>query len=145
MTDGQNDENDEPRLVEPRSARPEAIVVSERFKGPTPHPAVLHQYEQVLPGSADRVFTMAEKALDHQIAMERDESRRATLGLKLAALIALAVLASAVVLVTLGQTSWGVGVIVGETGVLTALFLGGKLSARNRGDDVQEREPKRVT
>ena len=121
MTDGQDDES-------------EPIVLSTSFEGPTPHPAILHQYEQVLPGSADRVFRMAEKALDHQISMDRAASTRATLGLLLAPLVAIAVLVAAIVMVIAGQAAAGVALIVAEVGALIALFLRRKNSANDKGN-----------
>lgn len=33
----------------------------EYFEGPLPHPKMFKQYESILPGSADRIITMAEK------------------------------------------------------------------------------------
>lgn len=43
------------------------IAVSEQFSGPMPHPRHLREYDEVLPGAAERILTMAEKNLDHVI------------------------------------------------------------------------------
>lgn len=120
MTDSQNDES-------------ESLVLKTSFQGPTPPPAVLRQYEQVLPGSADRIFTMAEKAMEHQFSIERAASRRATLGLLLAPLVAIAGFASSVALVYLGQTAAGVALILTEVVALTALFFRRKSSGDGQG------------
>ena len=40
------------------------------FSGPIPPPAMYSAYEDVLPGSADRIMTMAEKEQDHRIVMD---------------------------------------------------------------------------
>jgi len=48
----------------------ELVAVAERHSGPIPHPDVLAGYEQVLPGSAERIVRMAEKNQDHQITIE---------------------------------------------------------------------------
>ena len=40
------------------------------FSGPVPPPAMYAGYEEVLPGSADRIMRMAEKEQDHRIAMD---------------------------------------------------------------------------
>ena len=53
------------------AARITSIVLSERFSGPIPHPSHLREYENTLPGAAERIFTMAEKRLDHNIAAEK--------------------------------------------------------------------------
>ena len=46
------------------------IVEARSFSGPHPPPEILREYEAVLPGSADRIFTMAEKQQDHRIRLE---------------------------------------------------------------------------
>ena len=46
------------------------IVVSEQFSGPMPHPKHLREYESVLPGSAERLLSMAERNLDSNVAIQ---------------------------------------------------------------------------
>lgn len=46
------------------------IVVSEQFSGPMPHPKHLREYESVLPGSAERILSMAERNLDSNVAIQ---------------------------------------------------------------------------
>nr|WP_176458132.1 DUF2335 domain-containing protein [Rhodococcus sp. WWJCD1] len=41
-------------------------VRRQRWKGPLPPPAALAEYEKVLPGSANRVLSMAERSMDLQ-------------------------------------------------------------------------------
>lgn len=55
------------------TARITQIAVSEQFSGPMPHPKHLREYESTLPGSAERILSMAEKTLDHNISV-RDRS-----------------------------------------------------------------------
>lgn len=47
------------------------IVVSEQFSGPMPHPKHLREYEDTLPGAAERLLAMAERNLEHGVSMER--------------------------------------------------------------------------
>lgn len=47
------------------------IAVSEQFSGPMPHPKHLREYEDTLPGAAERILAMAERNLDHGATMER--------------------------------------------------------------------------
>jgi uncharacterized membrane protein len=42
-----------------------SIVQSERFSGPIAHPKHLREYEEICPGSADRIISMAERNLSH--------------------------------------------------------------------------------
>ena len=43
------------------------IAVSEQFFGPMPHPKHLREYNLILPGAAERILSMAERNLDHNI------------------------------------------------------------------------------
>lgn len=40
-------------------------LYEESFSGPIPHPQHLAEYDNILPGSADRILTMAEENLSH--------------------------------------------------------------------------------
>lgn len=53
-------------------ARVTKVVESrEAFSGPIAHPRHLREYDDILPGSADRIVCMAEKAQEHNQAMEK--------------------------------------------------------------------------
>lgn len=41
------------------------------FIGPIPPPDVLGKYEQLIPGSADRIIRMAEKQNNHRLGLEK--------------------------------------------------------------------------
>lgn len=47
------------------------IAVSEQFSGPMPHPKHLREYNDILPGAAERIVSMAERNLEHNIDMDR--------------------------------------------------------------------------
>ena len=47
------------------------VIYSERFQGPIAHPRHLREYENILPGAADRIIGMAEAQQQHQITMDR--------------------------------------------------------------------------
>ena len=47
-----------------------SLVMEEKFSGPIAHPKHLREYEDILPGSADRIITMAEDTLKHQKGMQ---------------------------------------------------------------------------
>lgn len=46
------------------------IVVSEQFSGPMPHPKHLREYNDILPGAAERILSMAERNLLHNVSMD---------------------------------------------------------------------------
>jgi uncharacterized membrane protein len=45
-------------------AKNERQSVTEIWQGPLPHPAALEQYEDILPGTADRIIRLAERGMD---------------------------------------------------------------------------------
>jgi uncharacterized membrane protein len=47
-----------------------SLMVSERFSGPIAHPKHLREYEEICPGSADRIIKMAEGQIEHGKAMQ---------------------------------------------------------------------------
>lgn len=48
------------------------IAVSEQFSGPMPHPKHLREYEDILPGAAERILSMAERNLEHNLSMDQN-------------------------------------------------------------------------
>ncbi|WP_419165864.1 DUF2335 domain-containing protein [Candidatus Palauibacter sp.] len=62
------DPGDQP--VRSRARHHEPLIAGSRtvtITGPIPPPQLLCQYEELLPGSADRIIRMAEKATDHEM------------------------------------------------------------------------------
>jgi len=47
-----------------------SIATSEQFSGPIAHPRHLRAYEEILPGSAERIVQMAERSQEHNRSME---------------------------------------------------------------------------
>lgn len=48
-----------------------SVVYSEQFSGPIAHPRHLREYEDILPGTADRIVSMAERQSAHLIEMNK--------------------------------------------------------------------------
>lgn len=64
-----------PELIEyiPEEKREEVIsriVLQEQYSGPLAHPRIVAGYERHLPGSTDRILTMAEEQQKHRLQME---------------------------------------------------------------------------
>ena len=53
-------------------ARPatQITATASSFEGPIPPPQILQQYNNVVPGSAERIIGMAEKQSDHRMGLE---------------------------------------------------------------------------
>lgn len=47
-----------------------SLVSEERFSGPIAHPRHLREYEDICPGAADRIISMAERGLEHAQTMQ---------------------------------------------------------------------------
>jgi uncharacterized membrane protein len=47
-----------------------ALYMEESFSGPIAHPNHLRQYENILPGAADRIIKMAESSMEHSRAIQ---------------------------------------------------------------------------
>ena len=72
-----------------------AQVTTQQFSGPVPHPEILQGYNQVLPGAAERILTMAELDQKHQIELESSAQRLAAKEIKRGQIFALLVSISA--------------------------------------------------
>ncbi|MDP8929869.1 MAG: DUF2335 domain-containing protein [Actinomycetota bacterium] len=109
----------------------EAELSAESYTGPLPHPSILQRFEEVLPGSAERIFQMAEEQAQHRQDLERvvvqGGSRRANLGLWLGFLISVAVLGMSGALIFAGHDV--AGATLGSVDIvgLAAVFVVGRL------------------
>ena len=105
------------------------------FSGPLPPPGVLEGYEKILPGSAERIFTMAEKQLGHRMHLEKvvveGGSRRADLGIYAAVIVEGMFLATSCYLAHLGMTAEALKVVGGSAVGLLGAFGFGTLSRRS--------------
>lgn len=53
-----------------KNEKSELLHVKEEYIGPIPHPNILKQFEEVLPGTADRILQMAEDEQKHRHKFE---------------------------------------------------------------------------
>jgi uncharacterized membrane protein len=108
-----------------------AAVSEEFYQGPLPHPKHLQAYEEACPGSASRILAMAEKAQDRyetrlDKAMDYEFADR-RLGLFLGFFALLAILIAGVIIIALGQTLVGTGLLA-AAGISTVIgaFIRGR-------------------
>ncbi|WP_278925353.1 DUF2335 domain-containing protein [Staphylococcus auricularis] len=66
------EESDNPDLIRDIIASEVSLTKS----GPLPDPKDFEEYEEVLPGSADRIVKMAEKNQSHRIEIEKQEQEK---------------------------------------------------------------------
>ncbi len=88
----------------------------ERTSGPIPPPGMMRGYEDVLPGSADRILSMAEFAQRHRARYENQ-------GMLLAFVVALILIALSAYAVSLGFAWQSVGVVIGSIASTAGTFI----------------------
>lgn len=126
----------------PKPGKGEIVSVSAAFSGPLPPPSILRGYEDVLPGAADRIISMAEKQSKHRQEMEviatnagveamKRQFREARCGQACAVVVAL--IGGGVYLAQIGHpwegTAMGGGGVIGGVGLqaLISSFLKGRM------------------
>lgn len=77
------------------------------FSGPIPPPEVLRNYDQILPGAAERIMAMAEKQSTHRHKLEENylatEARNSLLGIIFALLLGITGLSASGICIYVGQ------------------------------------------
>ena len=109
----------------------ESYMEASAYKGPVPAPEDLDKYEILLPGSADRLISMAERESAHRHEIEKklvnasitdndNEASYRTRGQIFAFIIALSAMGAGVYLAKLGVPGWGT--ILGLSGVAVLVW-----------------------
>ncbi len=107
------------------------LTVTEHFQGPLPAPKHLRQYNEIVPGAAERIIVMAEKEQEHRHSSEDlDLSaaiKQVTRGQWMAFILAI-VFAGIAVWLTLSGFEVAGSVVFGSTivGIVTAFIVGNK-------------------
>jgi uncharacterized membrane protein len=131
-----------PQARQPREAQQlvQQTTLAASFSGPLPPPSTLERYEQVVPGAAERLITMAERNQSHRHALEtaavHHEIQIANRGQISAALVALASIGAGTYIASLGQTVAGTGLIGGVIATIAIAHL------KTHHDRRKEREAK---
>lgn len=120
-----------------------------QFSGPLPPPNVLASYEQVLPGAAERILQLAER---EQASRHRESDRTQTyldnelrsstitqhIGQVTGTLIALAGLGLGFYAFSIGESGWGVAIVLFEISALTGAFVLGRRYSHREHPDVDD-------
>lgn len=117
-------------------------VRSELFSGPLPPPDVLEKYNRVLPGLAERIVALTENQSRHRQNLEKTVTaarlRSETLGQMFAFILALVALAGSFWLISLGYSTTGLAVILGEIAALVGAFVYGRRSQQKELSDKRQ-------
>lgn len=132
-------ESDLPASTEPApDARGQLLQRTESqylsYCGPVPHPVILRQYEDLVPGSAARMIAQADRQTDHRIAIERtviqSDTERSRLGLKYGFWLSLLSIGGGCVLVGLGHDGAGATIATAAVASLASVFIYGTATRR---------------
>ena len=115
------------------------MMVKKSFSGPLPHPSILKEYEDILPGCAERIIARMEKQSDHRMEMEsfvtKEDQKQSGNGRKFGFVIAIFGLLLSGFLIYTGHDT--AGTILGGTDLiaLVSVFVYGKYAQRKDLDD----------
>jgi uncharacterized membrane protein len=117
------------------------IAAAESWSGPLPPPSALQQYENAIPGSAERMLVMAERQEEHRINIEKTqvtgELRRSYWGLAAGFVLSALVIGGGIFLVATGH-DWAGATMIGLNLVgLASVFVYGS-RMRHREEEQQD-------
>lgn len=121
----------------PKDKREVAIefMIQRSHTGPLPTPESFRQYEEVLPGAADRILRMAENQQNHRIGLENQAIRRqfnqSGTGQWMAFFLAIYLISVGGFLIYSGHDEAGAAIITVTLGSLVIAFLKGKSSQKS--------------
>ncbi len=105
-----------------------------QYSGPIPPPAMLEQYDKIVPGAAERLLRMAEEQSAHRRSLEKKaidtDSRNSTMGIASALLISLSAFCVVVYAIIVGQIEVAKLVAGGVIVSLVSAFIYGTRSRR---------------
>ena len=111
-----------------------AVQTSMRYAGPIPPPEMLAQYEEVLPGIADRIMTKAERQQAHrhkaEMTLIRNDGRQSMAGMAIGGAAVVTALVVAGVLAAQGYPWFGTAGVLGTIASLAGVFVYGTHSRR---------------
>ena len=101
-----------------------------QYQGPLPPPQLMREYNDLVPGGAERIFAVFEKQVEHRHLLERTvvqgNNRRADRGFWAALMLALIVVLGGFALAFLGKSLAGLAAIIIALASLVAVFITGR-------------------
>jgi uncharacterized membrane protein len=103
------------------------VEVTEYFAGPLPSPDALFGYDQALPGTADRIITLAEREASHRHSLEQRllsiQSRNSIAGIASGLVLGLSGILGGVYAAVNGAGFAGAGVAFTALASLAGVFV----------------------
>ncbi|EAB9748898.1 DUF2335 domain-containing protein [Salmonella enterica] len=110
-------------------------IVCRHFQGPVPSPSMLKEYEQLMPGLANRLVELTEKEQAHRHKTVSDSIDVAKSGQRKAFWIAIAIIFAAVLFGVRGQTGLAGTIITVDLVALVSAFIAGKHYSKKQDMD----------
>ena len=122
-----------------RDGIPQIVQSQSVFVGPLPHPDMLRQYDDIVPGAGERILAMTENEGEHRRSLEAKllaaESRLSLLGVVSAFVLGLCTIVGGIVCILKGQPFGGTFLgSAGLAGLVWAFISGTRQRATQRGD-----------
>ncbi|MEK7565052.1 MAG: DUF2335 domain-containing protein [Patescibacteria group bacterium] len=113
--------------------------ISQSFSGPLPPPDILRQFDEVVPGAAERIIKMAEDQSTHRRELEKkvidSDITRSKWGQILGFIIAISGLVVSAIVAVYGSALAGGIIGVGTLASLVGVFMyGSRTRSRERGE-----------
>jgi uncharacterized membrane protein len=104
------------------------------FSGPSPHPALLAKYNEVIPNGAERIMAMAERQSDHRESLEAQavagNLASQARGSHYVFIICIIALVGGFALILTGKSADGLVAIISSLAALAGVFIFGKLQQK---------------
>jgi uncharacterized membrane protein len=133
------------KIIETDPKLRKLLIQSSRssYISPLPPPDIIAGYEEILPGSADRILTMTEEQGKHRRELEKlvikEDIRRSNLGLRLAGIVTTIIIGCATYL-AVNNREVTASVMAGTTIVaLSANFIYGSVASKNERIEKQQK------
>jgi len=108
---------------------------TEFYAGPLPHPSLLKQYDDVVPGAAERIIGLLEEQSRHRMYLEKTvivgDNRRANWGLISGWSIAVLFLITSAMLILAGYGAYGTVLGAVDLVALVTVFIYGTNIRKN--------------
>lgn len=127
-----------------------AVSVSEeRHSGPIPAPRQMREYDEIVPGSAERILQMAERQQNHRHQQEREMTtlrgrvfehveRREIRGQTIAAGMSIFIGIIGAWLISIGHPNLGTTLIIGTMVSIAGVFISSRAEKKNSAEPTEE-------
>ena len=103
--------------------------------GPIPPPQVLREYNEIMPGLAERIVAQAERQTEHRISLENkvigSDIARSRQGLLCGFIVAIVCVIGGVAVAIAGHPAAGATIATGAVGTLAGVFVFGTTARRS--------------